>query len=296
MLTAFDYHQPATLEEAIALLVRYGKQARILAGGTALLVDMQHGECEPAHLIGLENVPGLNSISENGELRIGALATLTELAEFVDARLDLRAFVESIWLFGGKQIQNVATLGGNICKASPGADMAPPLLCLDAQLRLHSPDGERVVPLDGFLTGPDQTAIRPAEILTEIVLPPVPPRTGTAFQKMMRRRAEDISIAAACARITLTDDSQCCAGVRIALCAVAPTPIRVRAAEAALSGFPLTSERVKTAARAASEEARPIDDVRASAEYRRMVLETLVERAVTQAAERALGGASGKFS
>jgi len=289
-MNTFDYHQPSTIEEAIALLERYGDAAQIVAGGTALFVDMQHGECTPAHLIGLENVADLATIAENGDLHIGAFATLTDISEFAGERPDLRALVDSIWLFGGKQIQNVATAGGNICKASPGADMVPPLLCLDAQLRLHGPEGERVVPLDGFLTGPDQTAMHPAEILSEIVLPPIPPRTGTAFQKMMRRQAEDISIAAVAARVTFAEDNKTCEDVRIALCAVAPTPRRAQSAESVLKGFSLEPDRVKQAAQAASDESRPISDVRASADYRHLVVATLAERAVHKAAERALSG------
>ena len=186
----------------------------------------------------------------------------------------------------------MATAGGNICKASPGADLVPPLLCLDAQLRLRGPEGERIVPLDGFLTGPDQADIRPAEILVDIVLPAMPPRTGTAFQKMMRRQAEDISIVAAAVRITFAEDNKTCEAVRIALCAVAPVPFRARSAEDALTGASLGPENVKKSALAAVGESRPISDVRASAEYRRMLVETLVERAILKAAERASKSAS----
>ncbi len=286
MHRVFDYHQPTTLDEAVSLLVRYGQQARIHAGGSALLVEIQRGERQPAHLIGLEGVSGLNAISENGSITIGALVTLTDLAQFIGDRLDLRALHEAVQWLGGKQVQNVATVGGNICNASPGADLVPPLLCLDAQLHLHSAEGKRTTPLDGFLTSPHQTALRPNEILTAIELPPLPPRSATATQKVMRRRSRDLSILAVTARITLREDGQC-ADARIGMCSVAPTPIRARSAEAQLIGAALTPERVKAASLAACAEARPVDDVRASAEYRRMVLETLVERAITLAAQRA---------
>ncbi len=289
-MNSFDYHQPSTLDEAIELLVRYGDTARILAGGTALYVDMERGQDQPAHVIGLEKVPDLGTIYENGGLHIGAYASLTDIKHFAGTRPDLQAMVDSILLFGGRQIQNVATAGGNICKASPGADMVPPLLCLDAQIRLRGPDGERMVPLDGFITGPNRTAIRPAEILTEIILPPVPSNTGTAFQKKMRRQAEDISIVAVAARVSFAADQQTCEDVRIALCAVAPTPFRARTAEEALTGAALDSDSVRRAAQAASDESRPIDDVRASADYRHLLIETLTERALHNAAERALSG------
>ncbi|MBK8021177.1 MAG: xanthine dehydrogenase family protein subunit M [Chloroflexi bacterium] len=289
-MNPFHYHQPTSLGEAVDLLARYGAQARIHAGGSALLVDIQRGELQPQHLIGLDSVPGLNDIveSEEGEITIGAMITLTDLARYAGDRLELRAIVEAVQLLAGRQVQNVATVGGNICNASPGADMVPSLLCLDAQLRLQSPDGERLVPLDGFIIAPNRAELRPGEILTAIVLPTLPPHSASATQKIMRRRAKDLSIAAVSARITLSEDGQRCAQARIALCAVAPTPIRVRSAEELLTGVALTPERVIAAARAAAAEARPVDDVRASAEYRRMVLVTLVERAVNLAAQRAL--------
>lgn len=286
-MNKFNYHQPSTLENAIALLVQHGDQARITAGGTALFVDMQHDEVRPRHVIGIEKLAALTKIYENGALHIGAGATLTDIAQFASGRADLQALVESIWLFGGKQIQNVATAGGNICKASPGADMVPPLLCLDAELHLQGPEGKRVTPLDGFLTGPDQTAIQPNEILVDIVMPPIPPRTGTAFEKMMRRQSEDISIVAAAARVTFAEDNVTAEQVRIALCAVAPTPIRAHHAEALLVGTSLEPDLIKEAARASAGDASPISDVRASAEYRLILIETLVERALLKAAARA---------
>jgi carbon-monoxide dehydrogenase medium subunit len=291
-MSRFDYHQPSTLSEVLELLERYGQDARIVAGGTALFVDMEYGRLAPEHLIALDHVPELNTISENDDVRIGAMATLTEIANFAGERDDLRGLVDAIWLIGAKQIQNVATAGGNICGASQAADMIPPLLCLDTQLRLHGRDGERVVALDGFLTGFDQNDLQPSEILVEIILPSRPPRTGTAFHKKMRRQARDLSLAAAAARVTLADDNQTCEDIRIALCAVAPIPFRARAAEDVLRGSPLDPVRVKEAAQAAAAESSPISDMRASAEYRRLLVETLVERAVFRAAERATNGES----
>ena len=289
-MNRFDFQQPATLDEAIELLVHHGEQARIIAGGTALLLDMQHGEIAPTHLISLDHLPGLRAVHENDGWRIGALATISDLAAFAARHPPLRALVDSAWLFGGLQVRNMCTVGGNICKASPGADMVPPLLCLDAELQLSGPDAQRSTPLDGFLIGADQTAIRPVEVLTEIRMPPLPPRTGTAFFKVMRRQAMDCSIVAAAARITLAGDGQTVVEARVALGAVAANPFRAKQAEALLVGNILSPDLLREAAGAARDASRPVNDVRASAEYRRMLVETLVERAVVRAAERALSG------
>jgi carbon-monoxide dehydrogenase medium subunit len=284
----FQFHQPQSLNESVNLLGEYGSDAVVYAGGTALLIDIKNGETSPDHLISLWGIPDLNTIRLNDDLKIGATATVTELAQALAGQSPLKALREAALLLGGRQIQNMATVAGNICKASPGADMVPPLLCLDAKLGLFGPEGERTVPLDGFLTGPDQTAIRPSEILREIHVSAVPPRTGTAFLKIMRRRAIDCSIVAAAARVTMGPDKKTCLEARIALAAAAPIPFRAKEAESLLTGQEIAPRLVQQAARQARRTATPISDVRASAEYRRMLVESLVERALLQASRRAI--------
>ncbi len=276
------------------MLARYGEDAALLAGGTALLIDIRHGELHPAHVVSLWGIPGLEEAQVDGGsgYRFGTLTSITNLAEALADQPPLRSLVEAARLLGARQVQNVATLGGNICKASPGADMVPPLLCLDAALVLEGPDGQRRTPLDGFLTGPDQTALLPTEILTHIEFQPPPARTGTAFLKVMRRHAVDCSIVAVSARVTLAEDKQTVLECRLGLGAVAPNPFRARQAEALLQGQALEPEILRRAAAAAREEARPISDVRASADYRSMLVETLVQRALSNAAERAAEGAN----
>lgn len=283
----FQYHQPESLEEAVDSLGEYGPTAAVLAGGTALLIDIKNGELSPEHLVSLWGIPGLSTIHLNGDLKIGALTTITELAQKLAGQRPLLALREAALLLGGRQIQNVATVAGNICKASPGADMVPPLLCLDAQLGLIGPDGQRVVPLDGFLTGPDQTAIRPGEILREITVPAIPARSGTAFVKIMRRRAIDCSIVAAAARVTLAQDGKTCLEARLAVGAAAPNPFRATEAELLLTGQEITPGLAQQAAQLAREASSPVSDVRASADYRRLLVEALVKQALLQAIERA---------
>lgn len=285
-----DFHEPETLSAVVALLAQHGPRAALVAGGTALLVDMRHGERQPAHLISLWGLPELAGVRRNGGLEIGACTTVTALAQAVGGDPALAGLREACWRLGARQVQNVATVGGNICKASPGADLVPPLLCLDAELRLVGPAGERTTPLDGFLTGPDQTALQPSEVLTTISLPPIPPRTGTAFLKVMRRQAVDCSIVAVAARVTLSADGRVAETVRLAVGAAAPNPFRATDAEQAVQGTALEPDAVMAAARAAQAQARPIDDVRASARYRRRLVATLTARAVRLAADRAAAG------
>lgn len=286
-MISFEYYEPKSIKETIELLERYGEECALLAGGTALLVDMRHGELAPRHVISLWGLPGLEQVQINGDIRLGSLVTITQMIKSLKDFDVFKGLCEAGQVLGGQQVQNIATVGGNICKASPGADLVPPLLCLNAELELAGPDGNRSTPLDGFLTGPDQTALSPGEVLMGIRIPQPPPRTGTAFMKIMRRRAVDCSIVAVCARVTLDQDGQTCKQVRIGLGAVAPNPFRAKRAEAMLQGHQLDLDLVSQVAIEARRESTPITDVRATAEYRQMLVETLVERMVLKAAERA---------
>jgi carbon-monoxide dehydrogenase medium subunit len=281
----FEFHEPTAIEEACDLLGRFGDEAAVLAGGTALLIDVRHGERHPRHVISLWNIPGLGAIHTNGSTRFGTLTTVSEVARFSTGNA-LRGLGEAARALGSWQVQNMATIGGNLCKASPGADLVPPLLCLDADLEVRSVDASRWTPLDGFLTGPDQTALSQGEVLTTIRIPEPPPRTGSAFLKVMRRQAVDCSIVSVCARVTLDPDGTC-REARIGLAAVAPHPFRAKRAEAALLGRRLSDDVLRSAARWARQEATPISDVRASAAYRRLLVGTLVERTLGEAARRA---------
>jgi carbon-monoxide dehydrogenase medium subunit len=291
----FEYHEPDSLAGVISLLALHGANAALLAGGTDLLVDIRQGKRHPTHVVSLWGASELQGITEGDgfSVLVGALTTASDLADRFAARPAWQCLSEAALQLGSRQIQNVATVGGNICKASPGADLVPALLCVDARVLLSSPQGQREIPLEGFLTGPGMTAMKAAEVLTGVRLAAQPPHTATAFLKVMRRKAEDLSIVAVSAQVALAGDGQTINSCRIGLGAVAPYPFRSRSAEAVLTGRILSPELLCQAAATARDEARPISDIRGSADYRRELIEVLVRRAVSTAARRAMEGAKG---
>ena len=284
----FEYHEPASLAEAVDLGARFSEDGRFLAGGTDLIVQMRRAKVAPRHVIGLHRVPGLDQIETNGMMRVGALTTHRAIERCAAFQGRLRALVESAQVVGGHQVRNVATVGGNIANASPAADVVPVLLTLDAAVTCVGPAGERTMPLDAFLLGPGQTARRPGELLTGARFSAPGRGTGTAFLKAGRRRAMEISVV--CVAVRLTLDGERCVEARIALGAVAPTTWRAREAERVLEGRALTPDALREAGRLAAEGCRPVSDVRASARYRLHLVETLVPRALARCLERAVQG------
>jgi carbon-monoxide dehydrogenase medium subunit len=283
----FEYFEPATLAEAVALLGRANGKASVLAGGTDLLVEIREHLRRPASVINIKQIPGMATLDYDAGrgLRFGALVTsrTIELSPIVQEKYP--GLAQAVRELGSIQVRNRATVVGNICRASPSADTLPPLIADGASARIHGPGGDRVVRLEDFFTGPGQTVLRPDELVTEITVPPPPPRTGRTYIKHGRRKAMELATVGVAVSLTLDRDR--CREVRIALGAVAPTPIRARRAEAMLQGQTLDARLVADAARAARDEARPIGNVRASAEYRRQMIEVLTRRAVEQAAEMA---------
>lgn len=283
---SFEYHEPTSIAAAVALGARFGEAGRFLAGGTDLMIQMRRGRVAPRHVLSLHRVAGLDRIEVDGVVRLGALVTHRSIERCPHFQGGLRALIEGAEVVGGHQIRNVATVGGNIVNASPAADVVPVLLALDATVTCLGPDGERTLPLAGFLTGPGQTARRPGELLTSIRFDRLPPRSATAFLKAGRRKAMEISVVCVAVRLMLDAAHARCREARIALGAVAPTTMRARTAERALEGQPLTEAVLRSAGRLAAGECAPIDDVRASARYRRLLVETLVPRALRRCLER----------
>ena len=283
----FDYHEPASIDAAIALLQAHPDSA-LLAGGTDLLVQMKEHLRAPAHVINLKKISGLEGLSfdEAQGLHIGALATARELETSAVVARHYDGLCQALTHFASIQVRHRATVAGNVCRASPSADALPPLIADAAVLHLRGPQGERTVAAEDFCTGPGRTVLGPDELLVRIVVPPPPPHTGKAYLKHGRRA--EMELATVGVAVTLTRSGDICTGVRIVLGAVAPMPLRVPAAEVLLAGHVPTAERLAAAAAAAASEARPIGDVRASADYRRRMVAVLTRRAVEQAWTRAL--------
>jgi len=285
-LRGFEYIEPASLSEAVALLDRYGGEARILAGGTDLLVWMKEGARNPRYLINIKHIPGVRHIhySQSEGLRIGALTTVREIetAEIVKERFS--ALGQAAKELASIQVRNLATIGGNLCTASPAAELAPPLLALGARIRLRGLRGERVLPLDEFFQGPGSTTID-REILTEIMIPSPEPEGRSIYKSISRRNAVDLAIVGVAAAGRVDADSKEWKSIRIALGAVAPTPFRARTAEKLVLGKKAGPDIVVEAARAAAEEARPITDLRGSAWYRREMIQVLVRRVLEEIAD-----------
>jgi carbon-monoxide dehydrogenase medium subunit len=237
-------------------------------------------------VVSLHRVPGLDAIELDGAASLGALVTHRRLERSPQLRGPLQALIEGAEVVGGRQIRNVATVGGNIVNASPAADLVPVLLALDAEVTCVGRDGERSLPLEGFASAPGVTVRRPDELLTRVRFPRLAPHTATAFLKAGRRRAMEISLVCVAARLTLDADRERCLDARIALGAVGPTTLRARAAERRLQGSPITGEVLRDAGHEAAAECRPISDVRASARYRALLAATLVERALARCVTR----------
>jgi carbon-monoxide dehydrogenase medium subunit len=288
-LPAFELMAPRTLKEAGAMIARLGPRGRLLAGGTDLFIDIQDQHPPFRAAVDLMSVRGLDVIDvHKRSLRIGATATMTDVARSADVQRLLPALSEAAASMGSEQIRNSATIGGNVANAVPSADTPPSLVVAGAHVELYQRGRRRRVKVDGFFTGPRKTVLRRGEILVRIVVPPLGPRTGVAYEKFVKRGANVVAVASCAALVSLKRGK--IDKVRIALGAVAPTPVRATGAEAMLTGEKPGDELFAAAGRAAVAAARPITDVRASREYRRELVEVLTRRALAGALARARGG------
>ena len=287
-MITFEYVEPDSFEEALALLEQHGEDAKVLAGGTGLVNLMKQRLVQPAYLIGLRRLarhPELDEIQSNGGLTIGSLCShrAIETSALIQHRLPLLA--TTFQHVASVRIRTAATIGGSLAHADPNQDPPPALLVLDARIRVQSSRGEREIELSDFFVDYYETALEPEELITTVIIPPQPTGVGTAFLKFLPQTHDDYATIAVAARISL--DGNTIAQARIALGAAAATPLRARAVETALQGQPLTPQVIRDATALVTEEIDPLADFRGSAEYKRDMAVVFTQRAIEQAVTRA---------
>ncbi len=288
-----DLHECTTLEEASSLMRRLAPQARFLAGGTDLLVDLKTGRIATTHLVSLNRIKSLRGITMTDKgLRIGALVSITELNRSTLVQRDFAPLLDASRRIAAPPIRNVATVGGNIMCAVPCADLPPILMTMHSTVEVWSPQGTRSVPLDTLLVGPRRTLLQEGEILVAVVVPKPPIGFGAAYERFGLREGSAIAVASVAVSLRL-DGQGTITDVRIVLGAVAPIPKMVADAAESLMGRPADEDAFKKAARIAREAAQPISDVRGTAQFRRDLIEVLTRRALCAASERARGTRQG---
>lgn len=291
-LPKFDYFEPATIKEACSLLAQHRGDAKVIAGGTDLLVKMKQKATKPSYLINIKRIPNLRYMDRDEKgLRIGALATFRDIETSAVITPGFDILAEAAKGMASPQIRNIATVGGNLCNASPAADMVPPLIVLGAKAGIAGLERGGAIPLERFFTGPGKTVLAEDEMLAEIIVPEPPKHTGVAFLKFSLRM-KDLAVASVAAAITLDSQNGVCREARVALGSVAPTVIRARSAENMLKGKTLSEDTIREAGELAAKEARPISDVRGSAEYRLELVKVLTRRVLKDALQKASGGKS----
>lgn len=279
----FQYLEPTSIEEAISILSEYDGKAKIIAGGTDLLVQIRNKTIRPEYLVDISRIPKLDYKEENGGLRIGALTTIRALEKSAELHQRYPVISQAAGQLGSVAIRNMGTLGGNLCNAAPSAETAPALIGLSARAKIVSPDGERVVPLENFFVGPGETVLKKGELLVEIQVPPMLPDTKAVYLKHAIRGTIDLAIVGVAAIVTLEPGSNICKDIKLVLGAVAPTPMRARQAEEIIRGKKIDDALIDKCAQVASDESRPITDVRASQWYRKEMVKVLTRRAIKEA-------------
>lgn len=286
-MSALRYFAPESIEEAISLLSQYGEKSRIIAGGTDLLVQMKNKVALPDFIVsigGIRNLDYINYDKRSG-LRIGALTAIGSIANSPLIQSKFSILAQAASSLGTPAIRNRATIGGNLCNAAPSAESAPALMVLGARVKIVGAGSEEIVPIDDLFTGPGSTIVQHGQLLTEIQIPNLPLQSRGVYLKQTRRQGADLAVVGVAVLVKMEGDIL--RDVKIALGAVAPTPIRAKRAEEVLRGQRLDDRLLEEASRTASCESSPIDDTRSSADYRRKLVAILVKRAVKQAVERA---------
>lgn len=285
ILPDIEYHAPRTLAEALRLLVKL-KDARIVSGGTDLLVELKQGLIEAEALISLQNIKELKKIEKKDQhLRLGAMVTPQEIISHPLIKQHLPALAEAARSMASPQVRSLATIGGNIASAVPSADLPPTLIAAEASLELQCTESFREVNLLEFFTGPRLTICRQEELLISILVPVPPPETGISFLKFALREANALAVASVASRITL--ENEVISKAVIVLGAVAPSPMLALKASESLEGKKPSPSLFEKAASTAKDEARPISDIRGSIWYRKELIQVLTRRSLTKSLKRA---------
>lgn len=291
-MQAFDYHAASNIAELLALLAPGERRVKILSGGTDLLVQLREGRQQADLLVDVKMIPELIEVTYHPEhgLRIGAAAPCFQVSHAPDVMIHYPGLVDAVSLIGGVQIQYRASLGGNLCNASPAADTIPALIVHQAACLVNGPQGQRSVPVEEFCVAPGKNTLQPGEFLVAIHLPPPGRNFGAHYLRFIPRNEMDIAVVGAGAAVTLDESRRHFQAARLALAAVAPTPLLVAEAGAFLAGKEITSSVIQQAAQIAQQAARPISDLRGTIEQRRQLTAVLARRALEKAVARASSG------
>ena len=281
-LPRFEYFRPDSFEAALRILSEHKGRIRPLAGGTDLLIAMKEKGLNLENILDLKGIEGYDSIQESeGQIEIGALASIRSIETSPLIREKFPFLSAAAGMIGSAQIRNKATLGGNLCNAAPSAETAPSLICLRAMAEIIDEKGMRVIPLEEFFVGPGQTVLNGAGLMRKILIPPLPPHSGGIYFKHSPRRAMDLAVVGVACLLILDSGKKRCTDARIVLGAVAPTPLRAKGAEALIKGKEITEKEIEEAGETASREAKPITDVRGSAEHRTEMVRLFAKRGIS---------------
>jgi CO/xanthine dehydrogenase FAD-binding subunit len=287
-LPRFEHHAATSIPDALDLLARYAEKAEVYAGGTDLLVAMKQREKIPEHLIDLKGIAEMKGIHLEGRkgIHIGSLTTLAELEGSGVVKESYSVLWDAVSVMASPQVRTLGTIGGNLCGAVPSADTAPPLISLGASVELVGPNGERSVLVENFFKGPKESVLSKNELLKEVFIPNLAEFASGSYVKLMRRNALDLALVGVAAYLSLNSNGRTCKEARIALGAVAPTPIRAPQAEKVLTGRPIDITRAGEAGRVSSQACSPITDIRSTSGYRCSMVEVMTKRAVLEAHRR----------
>ncbi len=283
----FSFVSPSTLNEAVQAMASANGNARALAGGSDLVDQMRVGRRTPSVVVDIKNIPEMRRLEYvDGEgLHMGAGVSCTRTADFPAVGEKYPAIKESCLLIGSTQIQNRASIAGNVCNAAPSGDTIPTVLIYGAKAVIEGLGGRREVALEDFFLGPSQTVLKPDELMVEIIVPPPPPNSASHYLRFIPREEMDIAVAGAGSLVAIDPGTKRCIQARIVLASVAPTPVRARDTEAALEGQVLSKELVRQAAELAPNASSPITDVRGTVEYRKELCKVLTRRTLEHCLE-----------